>query len=141
MLVVSNPEQVHPPLGAYSHVVVVPPGSEVLFISGQVGIRPDGVTPPTIGEQADQVFANIKAILDGHGSAAADIAKLTTFIVAGQDGAAVRDARIRFLGPHHPASTTVYVSQLVDPVWLVEIEAVVVKPTLPIGDERARSRS
>jgi enamine deaminase RidA (YjgF/YER057c/UK114 family) len=128
MLSRSNPDKVHPPLGAYSHVVVVPPGSELLILSGQVGIRPDGVTPATIGEQAEQVFVNIKALLAAHGLSVADIAKLTTFIVAGHDGGAVRDARIRHLGSHHPASSTVYISQLVDPVWLVEIEAVAVKP-------------
>lgn len=33
----SNPTDVHAPIGAYSHTAVVPPGSELVFVSGQVG--------------------------------------------------------------------------------------------------------
>jgi enamine deaminase RidA (YjgF/YER057c/UK114 family) len=104
----SNPQAVHPPLGLYSHAAVVPEGTELIFLSGQVGVRPDGSTPATIAEQADQVFANIVAILAAHGLEPAHIVKLTTFMVAG----------------HRPTSTAVFVSQLVDPAWFVEVEAV-----------------
>ena len=50
------------------------------------------------------------------------------FVVAGQDIQAVRAARAKFVGAHRPASTAVYVSQLVDPAWKVEVEVVVAKP-------------
>jgi 2-iminobutanoate/2-iminopropanoate deaminase len=122
-----NPSSIHAPLGLYSHTVVVPGGTELLFISGQVGVRPDGSTPPTIAEQADQVFANIVALLRFHGLVPSDIVKLTTFMVAGQDGDAVRAARLKYLGSHRPTSTAVFVSGLVDPAWLVEVEAVAAK--------------
>ena len=104
-----NPETVSSPLGLYSHLVRVPEGTELLFISGQVGVGHDGFTPSTIGEQADQVFANIVSILDSQGLKASDIIKLTTFIVSGYDGQAVREARLKHLGSHRPASTAVYV--------------------------------
>ncbi len=123
-LTFSNPKSVHAPLGLYSHTVVVPAGTELLFISGQVGVRPDGTTPADIAGQADQVFANIVALLKSHGLAPTDIIKLTTFMVAGHDGDAVRAARRKYLGEHRPASTAVFVSQLVDPAWFVEVEAV-----------------
>jgi enamine deaminase RidA (YjgF/YER057c/UK114 family) len=84
----------------------------------------DGSTPPAIAEQADQVFANIVALLQAHGLGPSDIIKLTTFMVAGQDGDAVWAARRKHLGPHRPASTAVFVSQLVDPAWFVEVEAI-----------------
>ena len=86
----ANPSFVHAPLGLYSHTVSVPEGTELLFISGQVGVRPDGTTPPTMAEQADQVFSNIIALLRAHELGPTDIVKLTTFMVAGQDGDAVR---------------------------------------------------
>lgn len=124
MLRRSNPEGVHPPLGSYSHTVTVPPGVELVFVSGQVGIRRDGSAPATVAEQADQAFANLVELLAAHGSTVADIAKLTVFIVSGQDGDRVRDARNAYLGAHHPASTTVYVPALVDSRWLLEIEAI-----------------
>jgi enamine deaminase RidA (YjgF/YER057c/UK114 family) len=122
-----NPETVHAPLGLYSHTVSVPAGTELIFLSGQLGVRPDGSTPATMAEQADQVFANIVALLRAHGLEASSIVKLTTFMVAGHDGDAVRAARLKHLGAHRPASTAVFVSQLVDPAWFVEVEAVAAK--------------
>jgi enamine deaminase RidA (YjgF/YER057c/UK114 family) len=127
MLGFVNPDSVHPPLGLYTHTVEVPGGASLIFISGQLGVRQDGSTPATMDEQADQAFGNIIALLDAHGLAAKDIIKLTTFIVHGHDGQAVRNARLKHLGDHRPASTAVYVSQLVDPSWFVEVEAVAVK--------------
>jgi 2-iminobutanoate/2-iminopropanoate deaminase len=129
MLELSNPASVHAPLGLYSHAVIVPSATELIYLSGQLGVRPDGSTPASIAEQADQVFANIVAVLHAHGLTASSIVKLSTFMVAGQDGHAVREARLKHLGSHRPASTAVYVSQLVDPKWLVEVEAVAARRT------------
>ena len=47
-----NQENVAEPQGLYSHIVKVSAGTELLFISGQLGIKPDGSTPPTIEGQA-----------------------------------------------------------------------------------------
>jgi enamine deaminase RidA (YjgF/YER057c/UK114 family) len=124
----SNPAGVHAPLGLYSHTVSVPEGTELIFLSGQVGVRPDGSAPTTIEEQADQVFTNLIALLKAHGLEPTSIVKLTVFMVAGHDGDAVRAARLKHLGAHRPASTAVFVSQLVDPAWFVEVEAVAAKP-------------
>lgn len=124
MTAFDNPSSVHAPLGLYSHVATVKAGTDLLFISGQVGVRPDGTCSAAIEEQADQVFANIVAHLRAHGLAPHDIVKLTTFIVAGADGDAVRAARRKHLGDHRPASTAVYVARLVREDWLVEVEAI-----------------
>jgi enamine deaminase RidA (YjgF/YER057c/UK114 family) len=120
----SNPDCVHPPLGLYSHVVTVPEGSELIYLSGQLGVTPDGHDLQTISEQADQVFANIVALLKAHDLGVQNIVKLTTYMVAGQDGQKVREARLKHLGDHRPASTAIYVSQLVDPAWFVEVDVV-----------------
>jgi 2-iminobutanoate/2-iminopropanoate deaminase len=127
MVAFLNPPTVHAPGGAYSHSAVVPAGAELIFLSGQVGVRPDGSLPSTISAQADQVFANISSLLAAHGLDASALVKLTMFVVAGQDIQAVRAARAKFLGAHRPASTAVFVSQLVDPAWHVEIEAFAAK--------------
>ncbi len=127
-LTFSNPDGVHAPLGLYSHTALVPSGTRLLYLSGQVGVRRDGSVGETIAEQADQTFANIIALLRAHGLEARDIVKLTTFMVAGQDGEDVRNARRKHLGSHRPASTAVYISQLVDPRWFVEVEAVAAFP-------------
>lgn len=128
MIEYGKPEGVHAPLGPYTHTAVVPAGTELVLVSGQVGARRDGSAPATLAEQAEQAFANLGALLDAHGLTAADVVKLSTFIVAGQDGRSVGDARRKFFGAHRPTSTTVYVAALVDPVWLVEIEAIAAQP-------------
>ncbi len=124
MLEFSNPIDVHAPLGLYSHTVMVPSGTELIYLSGQLGVRPDGTTPGSMAEQADQVFENIVVLLRAHGLEPSAIVKLSTFMVAGQNGQSVREARLKHLGTHRPASTAVYVSQLVDPKWLVEVDAI-----------------
>lgn len=124
----SNPSTVHAPLGLYGHTALVPAQTRLFYLSGQIGVRPDGSCGETIAEQADQVFANIIALLKAHGLEASSIVKLTTFMVAGQDGDHVRAARRKHLGDHRPTSTAVYVSQLVDPRWLVEVEAIAAMP-------------
>jgi enamine deaminase RidA (YjgF/YER057c/UK114 family) len=127
MVAFLNPPTVHAPGAAYSHSAVVPAGVELVFLSGQVGVRPDGSLPSSISAQADQVFANIGALLAAHGLDASALVKLTMFVVAGQDIQVVRTARAKFLGAHRPASTAVFVSQLVDPAWYVEVEAFAAK--------------
>jgi len=119
-----NPDGVHRPLGPYSHTVVVPRGAELVWTAGQIGMRPDGTVGETMAAQADQAFANVVALLDAHGLGVSSIVRLTVFIVAGQDGEPVRAARVKHLGVHEPVSSTVYVSQLVRPEWLVEVEAI-----------------
>jgi enamine deaminase RidA (YjgF/YER057c/UK114 family) len=52
----TDPEGVHAQLGRYSHAAVVPEGAGLVFISGQVGVTPDGTTLETIAEEADFVY-------------------------------------------------------------------------------------
>lgn len=124
----SSSAALHAPHGLYSLTVSVPEGTELIFLSGQLGVRPDDCAPAaTIAEQADQVFANIVALLQVHGLDATSIVKLTTFMDAGHDGDAVRAARLRHLGTHLPASTAVFITQLAAP-WFIEVYAVAAKP-------------
>ena len=127
MIKLLNPSNVHAPVGAYSHTGVVPPGSELLFISGQVGVRPDGSLPASFAEQAEVVFENIRSCLAAHGVGMEAVVKLTTFLVPGQDVRVMREIRQRHFGEHRPASTAVYVPQLVQPGFLLEVEAVAVR--------------
>ena len=123
-LKLSNPPTVAPPLGLYSHSVTVPPGARLIFLSGQVPVRPDGGVSETLQEQAEQVYANIVAVLAAEGVAPAAIVKLTTYLVEDDDEGIVRQVRLNHLGDHRPASTAVYVRRLVDPRWKIEIDAV-----------------
>ena len=48
-----TPNTVAEPFGPYSHAVEVPEGSRLLYISGEVGVLPDGTVPQGIEAQAE----------------------------------------------------------------------------------------
>jgi enamine deaminase RidA (YjgF/YER057c/UK114 family) len=126
-----NPRDVHTPVGLYSHTAVVQGGSELVFISGQVGMHPDGTIPPGFAEQVELTFHNLRACLAAHGLGVDAVVKLGVFIVPGQDFQALRAARERHFGAHRPTSTSVFVPQLANPAFLVEIEAIAAKRPSP----------
>jgi enamine deaminase RidA (YjgF/YER057c/UK114 family) len=126
-LKLENPDEVCAPLGLYSHSVEVPAGAGLVFVSGQVPVRPDGTVGSTLAEQADQVYKNIVTVLAAKGIEPAAIIKLTTFLVDDDPDGVVRNARRKYLGEHRPASTAVWVRRLVEPEWKIEIDAVALK--------------
>jgi 2-iminobutanoate/2-iminopropanoate deaminase len=119
-----DPRDVHTPVGPYSHTAVVQAGSELVFVSGQVGIRPDGSAPPSFAEQVEVTFLNLRACLAAHGLGLDAVVKLGVFVVPDQDFQIVRAARERHFGAHRPTSTSLYVPQLASPEYLIEIEAI-----------------
>jgi enamine deaminase RidA (YjgF/YER057c/UK114 family) len=127
MTVLSNPSDVHAPVGPYSHTAVVPAGTELVFVSGQVGMRPDGSVPADFGEQAELTFQNLRACLAVHGLGLDAIVKLGVFVLPGQDFKVLRAVRERHFGAHRPTSTSVYVPALAAPQLLLEIEAIAAK--------------
>jgi enamine deaminase RidA (YjgF/YER057c/UK114 family) len=128
-LKLENPGSVAAPLGRYTHTVEVPPGAGLVFISGQAPVAPDGSVAPSLAEQADQVYANIVAVLAAKGIPPQNVIKLTTFFTDEDDpDDSVRKARAKYLGEHRPASTAVCVRRLVDPNWKIEIDAVALMP-------------
>ncbi|MEO8011975.1 MAG: hypothetical protein ABI650_10055 [Dokdonella sp.] len=66
-------------------------------------------------------------MLNADDRTAQNIVKLTTIIVHGNDGQAVRNARLKDLGDQRAASTTVLVPVLMDPRWLEALEAIAAK--------------
>jgi enamine deaminase RidA (YjgF/YER057c/UK114 family) len=122
-----DPRDVHTPAGPYSHTAVVQGGSELVFISGQVGMSTGGTIPPGFAEQVELVFQNLKACLTAHGLKVDAVVKLGVFVVPGQYFQVLRAARERHFGAHRPTSTSVYVPQLASPKFLVEIEAIAAK--------------
>jgi 2-iminobutanoate/2-iminopropanoate deaminase len=127
MTTFANPSAVHAPVGNYSHTSVVPAGTELIFVSGQVAIRPDGTIPKTFAEQAEVVFANLSSCLAAHGLGMDSVVKLNAYLVVGQDVHAMREVRQRHFGAHKPTSTAVFVSALVTAELLLEVEAVAVR--------------
>lgn len=52
---------------------------DLLFVSGQVGSRPDGSPEPDFGRQVRLAFDNLKAVLEAAGRTFDDIVDVTTF--------------------------------------------------------------
>src|ERR1700748_390350 len=119
-----TPQTVAAPFGPYSHAVEVPEGSRLLYISGEVGVLPDGNVPQGIAAQAEACWRNIIAILADAGMGIGDLVKITTYLVRPEDVAAAGAARAMHLGDARPGSATIIVKGLVAPEWLIEIEAV-----------------
>jgi enamine deaminase RidA (YjgF/YER057c/UK114 family) len=120
----ANPSTLAAPLGQYSHVARVKAGSDLYFLAGQVGLRPDGALPESIEAQAEEAFANINRALAAEGLSAANLVKLNIYAVMGSPIAGVREARLRAFGDARPASTFVFVPQLISPEYLIEVEAI-----------------
>ena len=58
-----SPAGIRPPFGRYHHLVEANGAARLLFLSGQLGIRPDGTVPEEVAAQTAQAFANIDACL------------------------------------------------------------------------------
>ena len=95
-----------------------------VFVSGQLGLRPgDTAISGTIGEQTEQAFANLRAILEAAGSSLEQIVKTTVFLQNLDDFAAMNEVYARHVGNTPPARSTFQVAKLPSGA-LVEIEAV-----------------
>ncbi len=53
----------------------------LLFVSGQVGSRPDGSPEPDLQAQVRLAFDNLNAVLDAAGCSFADVQDVTVYIV------------------------------------------------------------
>ena len=100
----------------------------LVFVSGQVAVDAGGqlVGPGDCGAQADQCFNSLEAALRAAGATLDDVTKITAFLVNADDYQAYATARLRRFPENGPASSTVIVKALVNPEYLVEIEAIAV---------------
>ena len=120
----SNPRQVHPPLGAYSHAVKVPPNATWLVLAGQVGVTPKGNIQKGMQRQAEQAFRNVLAGLRANGMGKEDLVKLVVYVTESRLIEEYRAARAKLIGDGAlPVSTLIVVDGLAHPDMLVEVEA------------------
>jgi enamine deaminase RidA (YjgF/YER057c/UK114 family) len=117
-----NPPRIAPPAALYVHGVEVPANARWLFVSGQIGVHPDGRPGKDAREQVEIVWRNIEAILESAGMRLADIVKVTTFATSPEHLPVLKEVRDRVLAGHLPASTLLLVAGLARPEWLVEVE-------------------
>jgi 2-iminobutanoate/2-iminopropanoate deaminase len=99
--------------------------SGLVFVSGQLALRPDHaeIVSDDIGEQTEQVFDNLEAILEEAGSSLDRLVKTTVFLTDLGDFAGMNEVYARRVGEPFPARATVGISQLPSGAK-VEIEAI-----------------
>lgn len=95
-----------------------------VFISGQLGLKPgDTAISGAIEEQTEQVFANLKAILEEAGTGLDRLVKTSVFLQDLGDFHAMNEVYAKHVGEQPPARATIEVAKLPSGA-LVEIEAV-----------------
>ena len=97
----------------------------LVFVSGQLSLRPGEkeLSAGDITAQTEQVFANLRAILDASGSSLDRLVKTTVFLQSLDDFAGMNEVYSKYVGDTPPARSTVEVAKLPSGA-LVEIEAV-----------------
>jgi 2-iminobutanoate/2-iminopropanoate deaminase len=97
----------------------------LVFVSGQLALRPDHaeIVGDSITEQTEQVFANLRAILEAAGTGLDRLVKTTVYLTDLGDFTGMNEVYARHVGDAPPARATIEVSALPSGAK-VEIEAI-----------------
>ena len=108
-------------IGPYSQAIVT---NNMVFTSGQIPVNPaTGEIPADIEAQANQVFTNLKNLLEASGSGIDKVVKTTVFIQNMSDFATVNKIYETYFTEPYPARSCVEVSKLPKDA-LIEVEAI-----------------
>lgn len=122
-LVPHNPTDGIYPATDYIHAMEVRGAQRLLYVSGTMGLDPDGKPGATLAEQLDQIWTNLRTILAEANMTVDNIVRLTSYLrdhAYAEDNAA---ARLAALGGRR-IPTTAIVVQTLENDWLVEIEVI-----------------
>jgi 2-iminobutanoate/2-iminopropanoate deaminase len=97
----------------------------LVFVSGQLALRPNHaeIVGDSIAEQTEQVFANLRAILEAAGSGLDRLVKTTVYLTDLGDFGEMNEVYARHVGDAPPARATLEVAALPSGAK-VEIEAI-----------------
>ena len=113
----------NPPISHYTDAVRF---GDLVFLSGIAPVDEElNVVGDDATAQAEQLFTNMKRVLDTVGATFADILKVTVYLTDVNDRTAINPIRQKYFGDARPASTLVGVANLAVPGMKIEIEAVV----------------
>ena len=101
---------------------------ELLFVSGQAAIDPEGqlIGIGDFDAQAEQTFRNLERVLQAAGSGLDRVVKVTIFLTDMANFPKVVELRGRWFSQPYPADTIVEVRSLALPELEIEIEAIAV---------------
>ncbi|HKA60633.1 MAG TPA: RidA family protein [Gemmatimonadales bacterium] len=112
-------------IGPYSQAIV---NENFVFTAGQVALDPQSgeLVGRTTGEQTEQVFANLKAVLAAAGTALGNVVKTTVYLADMADFGQMNEVYAKHFGSHKPARSTVQAAGLPKGAR-VEIDVIAVK--------------
>ena len=112
-------EHLPPQNETYSQAVRL---GDVIYISGQLGIRRDGTLPESFQAQVRQALENVRTVLRAAGSDLSLVAKVNIYVT---DFGKLREMNEVYpeYFPHRPAKTTVEIARL-DKGAQIEVEVV-----------------
>lgn len=115
------------PVGPYSPGVVF---DRLVIVSGQgaVDSSTGALVGPDVATQTEQVFRNIRSILQAAGTDLEHVLRCGVFLVDMRDFEAMNEVYARVFGDHRPARTTVQVASLPHVGLRVEIDAIAYRP-------------
>lgn len=120
------PKHLPEPLSHYTDAVRA---GDHIWISGMLGVDAAGaLSDAGVVSQAEQVFRNLRAVLDHEGAGFDEVVKIVVYLLDIRDRGPVNEVRRRHFGPARPASTLIEVSALAVPGAVIEIDAVVYAP-------------
>jgi enamine deaminase RidA (YjgF/YER057c/UK114 family) len=109
------------PVVGYSRAVRV---GDRVFVAGSAPIMADGSDPPTDSyHQAKRCLEIIAQALAEAGGTLADVVRTRVYLTPEADFEGFGRAHGEAFSEIRPANTTVVVAALIDPRWLLEIEA------------------
>jgi enamine deaminase RidA (YjgF/YER057c/UK114 family) len=117
---------------AFTQAVVVTGSVKTIYIGGQDAVDAAGtiIGKGDIGAQTEQVMHNLQAALAAAGAGIEHVVKWNIYVVQGQPLQPGFEAFQRVWGrrPNPPAITMMFVAELANPDFLVELDAVAVVP-------------
>jgi 2-iminobutanoate/2-iminopropanoate deaminase len=98
-------------IGPYSQAITA---DGWVFTAGQVALDPKSgaLVGTSVGEQTEQVFQNLEAVLAASGTSLGNVVKSTVYLADMADFAAMNEVYARHFGAHKPARSTVQAAGL-----------------------------
>lgn len=111
-------------IGPYSQAIEV---NGMVYTSGVIPVVPStGEIPEGAVAQAEQVFINMRNLLEAAGTSMEQVVKTTVFIKEMNDFAAINEVYARYFSEPYPSRSCVEVARLPKDVML-EMEAIALK--------------
>ena len=109
-------------LEPFSHYCHVTRAGNHVWVSGTVGMCPDGSIPRDVTEQFQVALDTVDRCLRAAGAEVRHVVKVTVLLTDINDRTVINPLRQAYFGEYRPASTLFEVSSLVSPEMKVEID-------------------